>query len=120
MILVKYLWRIFMLARKGHGVRGTIAMIRTAPRQAALVAGLLKDTRVPAVAKALLVGAGIFAVSPLNAPGWIPVIGALDDIGIGLLALNLFFRMIPGDLLSEHRQVLGLEPKSVRVGNGRR
>lgn len=120
MILIKNIWRILMLARKGRGVRGTLAMIRTAPKQVALIGRLLKDARVPAIAKALFVGAGIFAVSPMNVPGWVPVIGAFDDLGIGLLAINIFFRMIPDDLVSEHKQAIGLEPKPIRVGNGRR
>ena len=90
-------------------------MVLTAPKQIALVGRLLGDNRVPSVAKAIVVGAGLFAVSPLNAPGWLPVIGVADDLGIALIALNLFYKLVPAEILSEHRQAVGLEPKPVRV-----
>ena len=120
MSLFKTMWRTFLLLRKGRGVRGTAQLLATAPKQIALVGRLLGDTRVPPVAKALFVGAGVFAVSPLNVPGWIPGVGLLDDMGIGLLAVNVFLKLIPSDVLSEHRQDLGLEPKPIRVTSGRR
>lgn len=120
MSLFKTMWRTFLLLRKGRGVRGAAQLLATAPKQIALVGRLLGDTRVPPVAKALFVGAGVFAVSPLNVPGWIPGVGLLDDVGIGMLAVNVFLKLIPSDVLSEHRQDLGLEPKPIRVTSGRR
>jgi len=83
-------------------------MVRTAPQQIQLFRRLVTDPRVPPFPKALLVGAGVFAVSPLNLPGWIPILGALDDLGIFLFALSLFMRFVPAEVLSGHREAVGL------------
>jgi len=115
MTVIAKLWQGFKLVRGGRGLRDTARMLWLAPKQVALVGRLLGDNRVPPVAKAVVVGAGVFAVSPLNVAGWLPVLGVADDIGIALIALNLFYRLVPADILSEHRQAVGLEPKPIRV-----
>ncbi len=97
------------MTRRAGGWR---QIIEQGPKQVALFKRLLLDSRVPAFAKAVLLGAAVFAVSPLNVPQYIPVIGALDDLGIALLAINYFLGHIPAPLLSEHRQAVGLEPLS--------
>lgn len=91
---------------------GWQALLQQGPKQLALFQRLLRDTRVPALAKAVLVGAAVFAVSPLNLPQYIPVIGALDDLGIALFAINFFLKQVPKDVLSAHRQAVGLDAVS--------
>lgn len=109
MNLVKQLWRLLSMTRRAGGWQ---ALLQQGPKQVALFQRLLRDTRVPALAKAVLVGAAVFAVSPLNFPQYIPVVGAMDDIGIALLAIKFFLGQVPQDVLSEHRQAVGLDPVS--------
>ena len=94
--------------RRVGGVKAATRMVVDAPKYVQLYGRLLKDERVPNSAKAILVGAGIFAVSPLNMPNFIPVVGALDDLAIVMLANGYFLKKVPADLLAHHRQAVGL------------
>lgn len=96
------------MTRRIGGWKAASQLAQNAPKQLALYRLLLTDARVPVTAKAVLVGALVFAVSPLNVPQYIPVIGALDDIGIVLFASSFFLRQVPADVLSELRHQVGL------------
>jgi uncharacterized membrane protein YkvA (DUF1232 family) len=109
MKILRRLWYMAQLLKRGGGVRGVKQMTRDAPKQLALMRSLCADPRVPAKAKAILVGAGVFAVSPLNIPNFIPIIGLIDDIGIAMLAHGYFMKNIPADILAEHRAKVGLD-----------
>ena len=108
MNLWKQLWRIAQMTRRVGGWKAAGQLASEAPKQIALFRLLLTDPRVPVSAKAVLVGAIIFAISPLNVPQYIPIIGALDDIGIALFAGNYFLKQVPAEVLSEHRRGVGL------------
>lgn len=108
MNLWKQVWRIVQMTRRVGGMKAAGQLVSEAPKQIALFRLLLLDPRVPVTAKAVLAGALIFAVSPLNVPQYIPVIGALDDIGIVLFAGNFFLKQVPASVLAEHRQSVGL------------
>jgi uncharacterized membrane protein YkvA (DUF1232 family) len=95
------------------GLSGLKNIAADAPKYVALCQRLLGDNRVPASAKAVLLGAGAFAVSPVNIPFFIPVIGVLDDIGIALLAWGYFIKKVPASVLAEHKAVVGLGPTLV-------
>jgi len=110
MNLIKQLWRIVAMTRRVGGWKAATTLIASLPRHFQLFRRLLADTRVPVLAKVVLAGAVVFAVSPLNVPQYIPIIGQLDDLGIALLAGNFFLRQVPGDVLSQHRQAVGLDP----------
>ncbi len=75
-----------------------------------LIWRLLRDQRVHPLLKILPIGAMIYLAWPLDlAPGMtLPVIGALDDMAILWLGLNLFVELSPADVVQEHRQQLGL------------
>ncbi len=108
MNLWKQVWRIVQMTRRVGGWKAAGQLAQDAPKQLALYRLLLLDPRVPVTAKAVLIGALVFAVSPLNIPQYIPVIGALDDIGIVLFASSYFMRQIPKDVLAEIRHQVGL------------
>ena len=108
MNLWKQVLRIFQMTRRVGGWKAAVTLAQTAPKQFQLFRRLLLDPRIPVLPKAILVGALVFAVSPLNLPNFIPVIGALDDIGIVLFAGNFFLKQVPAHILSEQRQAVGL------------
>ena len=64
-----------------------------------------RDPRVPWYAKLLASAVVIYAVSPIDLiPDFIPVLGLLDDMIIVPLGLALALKMIPRDVMEEHRR----------------
>jgi len=62
------------------------------------------DPRVPWIAKALAGAVAAYALSPIDLiPDFIPVLGQLDDLIIVPLGIMLAVRLIPPELLAEHR-----------------
>ena len=76
------------------------------PRNGKLAYCLLRDDRVPAAPKAALLGALGLIVSPVDLPAWIPVIGELDMLALGILAVKVFVEACPEDLVREHEAAL--------------
>jgi len=105
----KQLFRFWRVTRRVGGARAIFDFARHAPRYFQLMVRLLKDPRVSPFPKAVFLGTGIFAISPLNIPEWVPVVGTLDDIGLAIFAITFFLGRIPADVMSEHRQALGLK-----------
>ncbi|MBN1429844.1 MAG: DUF1232 domain-containing protein [Anaerolineae bacterium] len=73
---------------------------------------LFWDGRVGVLPKLLPIGAAIYLVSPIDLlpallMGPLAPLGALDDVGIILLALNLFIQVSPPDIVKEHLRELG-------------
>ncbi len=77
--------------------------------QVQLIYRLLHDDRVPTLLKvAVPLGVALYFVMPLDLiPDFIPGLGQLDDIAVLLLAMNLFVKLAPQVVVSEHRQALG-------------
>ena len=106
---VRRLWRLIYLLRRAGGVKGMKNIASEGPRYFQLCRRLLMDNRVPKSAKAVLLGAGAFAVSPLNLPGFIPFVGLIDDIAVAMFAWNYFIKRVPADVLASHRAAVGLK-----------
>jgi uncharacterized membrane protein YkvA (DUF1232 family) len=63
-----------------------------------------RDPRVPWYAKALVVIIAGYALSPIDLiPDFIPIIGYLDDVILVPLGILLVVRLIPPDIMAEHR-----------------
>jgi uncharacterized membrane protein YkvA (DUF1232 family) len=63
-----------------------------------------RDPRVPWYAKALAIAVAAYATSPIDLiPDFIPVLGYLDDLIIVPLGLALAIRLIPPEVMAEHR-----------------
>jgi len=90
----------------------TFARVRTlvmdVPRNAKLAYCLFRDDRVPAAPKVALLGALGIIVSPLDLPAWIPVIGELDMLALGVLAVKVFVEACPDALVAEHATRVGI------------
>jgi uncharacterized membrane protein YkvA (DUF1232 family) len=64
---------------------------------------LLKDSRVPMAEKALLIGAIVYVVSPLDfIPDVIPFIGQVDDLYLVALVVLRLLSRTSDDVLTEH------------------
>src|ERR1700756_3364630 len=62
------------------------------------------DPRVPWYAKAMALAVAAYALSPIDLiPDFIPVVGYLDDLIIVPLGIALVVRMIPPQIMTEHR-----------------
>lgn len=65
-----------------------------------------RDPRVPWYAKALAIAVAGYALSPVDLiPDFIPVLGYIDDLIIVPLGILLVVKMIPPDVMSEHREL---------------
>jgi uncharacterized membrane protein YkvA (DUF1232 family) len=115
MSIFRQLFRFWKVTRRAGGARATFDFARHAPQYLQLMVRLLKDPRVSPFPKAVFLGTGLFAVSPLNIPEWVPVVGTLDDIGLAIFAITFFLRRIPADLMDEHRTSLGLKALEERL-----
>ena len=75
--------------------------------RARLAFRLLREPRVPLLAKVVPVLAAVYLVSPIDAvPDIIPVLGQLDDLGFVLFALEMFLRLCPAAAVAFHRAAL--------------
>ena len=72
------------------------------PACVTLVRRLRADPRVPWQAKAAVVLAGLWVLSPIDLlPEFLPVIGPLDDVVVVALALRFAARRVPREVLVE-------------------
>lgn len=77
---------------------------RTVRRDIHALALAARDPRTPWHAKALALGIAAYALSPIDLiPDFIPVLGYLDDAILLPLAIMLAVRLVPPDVMAEHR-----------------
>jgi len=81
-------------------------LVGEVPMHAKLAYCLVRDERVPAAPKAAVVGALALIVSPIDLPAWIPVIGELDMLALGILAVKTFIDACPDEVVAEHRAAI--------------
>jgi uncharacterized membrane protein YkvA (DUF1232 family) len=117
LIVVTYVYRLIAGGRLGARVRGWADNLR---RDIHAVYLASRDPRVPWYAKALALLIAAYAASPIDLiPDFIPVLGHLDDVILVPLGIWLLLRLIPSDLLDEHRRVAEAtagRPTDWRVG----
>jgi uncharacterized membrane protein YkvA (DUF1232 family) len=76
------------------------------PRHGKLAYCLLRDERVPRAPKAVLLAVLGLIVSPIDFPAWIPVLGELDMLALGILAVETFIEACPPDIRREHEALI--------------
>jgi len=76
-----------------------------------------RDPRVPWYAKALALAVAAYALSPIDLiPDFIPVLGYLDDLILIPLGIALVMKLIPAEVLAEHRaQALAAQERPVSL-----
>ena len=78
--------------------------VRDLKRDVVAIAFAIRDPRVPWYAKAVGACVVAYALSPIDLiPDFVPVLGYLDDLVLVPLGLLLVLRLIPADILAEHR-----------------
>jgi uncharacterized membrane protein YkvA (DUF1232 family) len=74
-----------------------------APRLIKLVFRLVRDKRVPARPKAILVMLGAYLASPIDLiPDFIPGLGYVDDLVLAAFALDQILNRVPDQVVREH------------------
>ena len=91
---------------------GRANMLRTLFERVILTWRLFWDGRVGIAPKSIPLLAAIYAISPIDIVpalllGPFAPLGMVDDIGIIILALNLFIQTSPPDVVREHLRELG-------------
>ena len=76
------------------------------PGRGKLAYCLLRDERVPRAPKVVLLAALGVIVSPLDFPAWIPVLGELDVLALGMVAVETFIEACPQEIRREHEALL--------------
>ena len=79
---------------------------RTIKRDAHALYLAARDPRVPWYAKALAIAVAAYALSPIDLiPDFVPVLGYVDDLIIVPAGIALVIRLIPPDIMAEHRDM---------------
>jgi uncharacterized membrane protein YkvA (DUF1232 family) len=87
-------------------------------RDVVAVALAARDPRTPPVAKLLALAIVAYALSPIDLiPDFIPVLGMLDELLLLPLGLWVVVRLIPREVLAEHRaRAAGMRLAPSRIG----
>jgi uncharacterized membrane protein YkvA (DUF1232 family) len=86
-----------------------LGVIARVPRYLRLGWLLMNDQTVSTVGKAALTGGLAYAISPIDpVPGFIPVLGQLDDLAVLLLAVRTALRSAPTEVADRHLAEAGL------------
>ncbi len=76
-----------------------------------------RDPRTPWYAKAVAIIVAAYALSPIDLiPDFIPVVGYLDDLVLVPLGILLAVRLVPAEIMAEHRLAAELREKPVSRG----
>jgi uncharacterized membrane protein YkvA (DUF1232 family) len=79
-------------------------LLRMLSSQARLAVRLLREPRVPILAKAVPLLAALYLVSPIDlVPDLFPLVGQVDDLTVILVALAMFLRLCPPAAVAFHR-----------------
>ena len=79
-------------------------VVQTIRNEIGVYRAVTEDPRCPRVTRWLLSGAVAYALSPIDLiPDFIPVLGHLDDLIILPVLVWLALRIIPKELIYEHR-----------------
>jgi uncharacterized membrane protein YkvA (DUF1232 family) len=87
-------------------------LLRHLPQFLRLFWRLLRDPRVSIWPKALLVGALLYLLSPLDLlPDALPVIGEVDDLVVLIVVCRLFLYLCPPEVVRDHVRRISIETR---------
>ena len=80
------------------------AWVHALKREVVALYRAARDPRVPWYAKAVAAAVAAYALSPLDLlPDFIPILGQLDELIVLPLGILLAVKLIPPELMAEHR-----------------
>src|SRR5574341_265892 len=83
--------------------------LRRLPAYAGLAWRVIRDRRIRRRHKVVLMAGAGYVLSPIDLiPGFIPVLGQLDDAAVLLLSLRATLRLAPAAVAAEHLTATGL------------
>jgi uncharacterized membrane protein YkvA (DUF1232 family) len=86
-----------------------VGVVARVPRYVKLGWTLMNDQTVSGRGKAALGGGLAYAISPIDpVPGFIPVLGQLDDLAVLLLAVRMALKSAPAEVADRHLAAAGL------------
>jgi hypothetical protein len=96
--------------RRVIGLVAFLPLAARAPVYGRLFWELVRDERTPVARKAMLAAAlGYLVVGRDLVPDDLPVVGGLDDLIVVVLAVDMFLEGVPGDVLDEKLDELGID-----------
>jgi uncharacterized membrane protein YkvA (DUF1232 family) len=99
--------------RRLLGWAAFLPLASRAPIYGRLLWELVRDDRTPVGRKALLAAAlGYLVVGRDLVPDDVPILGGLDDLVVVVLAVDVFLDGVPGDLLDEKLDGLGIDRRA--------
>lgn len=104
LVVALVVWALVALVLLGLGRRLPLrSLIRFGPQLLWLVRGLVRDPRVPRSSKLVLGAAAVWIASPIDLiPEFLPLIGPVDDVVVGVLALRHVVRRAGPEVVREH------------------
>ena len=85
------------------------AVLLRVPRYLRLAYRLARDDRLTPGQRALATAGAAYIISPIDPiPGFIPVVGQLDDLAVLLLSLRKALRSCPPEVAAEHLRQTGV------------
>ena len=83
------------------------ALLGTLFARVRLAVRLLREPRVPALTKTVLVLAALYVIFPFDfLPDFLPFVGQLDDVTIVLMVLEMFSRLCPASARAFHEHAI--------------
>lgn len=83
-----------------------IAYWRRIVQELSLAWRLVRDPRVPLLLKVIPALVALYLIVPVDLiPGWLPVIGQLDDLAVLALGMGLFTRLAPKDVVADYERM---------------
>ena len=105
--------RVGMIGRT-LGWLSFVPLASRAPDYGRLLWALARDERIPTASKALLAGAAVYTVLPVDViPDAVPILGRLDDAVVVVLAIDLFLESVPQAVLDEKIAELEIDRESL-------
>ena len=98
--------------------RTLLEVIRKIPAYLRLLYGLLTDSRVSRLDKAMVAGAVAYIIMPFDLiPDFIPFIGEVDDVYVLMLALQRLISHAGSDVVADHweGEVSELRPSNLKA-----
>jgi uncharacterized membrane protein YkvA (DUF1232 family) len=87
-----------------------VALIRRIPAYARLAWSLARDPRVSRTRRVAVMAAAAYLVSPIDlVPGFIPVLGQLDDLVVALTAIRVALGGLPAEVRAERLATVELD-----------